>query len=76
MSSALINKQCLKGLHPLKVIYTDSDGFADIVIRWCPECGAIVIDNDVDNRIYPGKVMPMKLSRLYQEIRRTDLNES
>lgn len=68
----ILNEKCLQGLHPLKVIYTDSDGFADITIRWCPECGAVVIDNDVDGRTYPGKVMPMKLPRLYTEVRKNE----
>ena len=70
-----LSEKCLQGLHPLKTIYTDSDGFVDIVIRWCPECGAIVIDNDVDGRVYPGKVMPMKLSNLYLNARRVEINE-
>ncbi len=71
-----LNKKCIEGLHPLKEIYRDTDGFVDIVVRWCPECGAIVIDNDVDGRVYPGKIMPMKLSRLYLDTRRSEMNES
>ena len=71
-----LNEKCLQGLHPLKTIYTDSDGFVDVVIRWCPECGAIVIDNDVDGRVYPGKVLPMKLSKLYLDVRGPEMNES
>ena len=69
-----LNEKCLQGLHPLKTIYTDSDGFVDTVVRWCPECGAIVIDNDVDGRVYPGKVMPMKLSNLYLDVRKSETN--
>lgn len=71
-----LNEKCLQGLHPLKTIYTDSDGFVNVVIRWCPECGAVVIDNDVDGRVYSGKVMPMRLSNLYVDVRRTNNNES
>ena len=71
-----LNEKCLQGLHPLKTIYTDSDGFVDVVIRWCPECGAIVIDNDVDGRVYPGKALPMKLSKLYLDVRGLETNES
>ena len=69
-----LNEKCLQGLHPLKTIYTDSDGFVDTVVRWCPECGAIVIDNDVDGRVYPGKVMSMKLSNLYLDARKSETN--
>lgn len=71
-----LSEKCLQGLHPLKTIYTDSDGFVDVVIRWCLECGAVVVDNDVDGRVYPGKVMPMKLSSLYVAMRRTETGES
>lgn len=67
-----LSEKCLQGLHPLKAIYTDSDGFADVVVRWCPLCGAIVIDNDFDGRVYPGKVMPMKLPELYKEVRENE----
>lgn len=71
-----LSEKCLQGLHPLKTIYTDSDGFVDVVIRWCPECGAVVVDNDVDGRVYPGKIMPMKLSNLYVAMRRAETGES
>jgi len=30
------------------------------VIRWCECCGSIVIDMDMDNRVYPGRIKPMK----------------
>lgn len=71
-----LNEKCLQGLHPLKAIYTDSDGFVDRVIRWCPECGAVVIDTDVDGRVYPGNFMNMQLSNLYIEVREEHSNES
>lgn len=29
-------------------------------VRWCSKCGAVVIDLDVDGRVAPGKVMPMR----------------
>ncbi len=67
-----LSEKCLQGLHPLKVIYTDSDGFVDNVVRWCPLCGAIVVDADVDGRVYPGKIMPMKLSEIYTEVRQNE----
>ena len=68
----MLHEKCLRGLHPLKEIYRDTDGFVDIVVRWCPECGAVVIDWDLDNRTYPGIVMEMKLSRLYMETRKNE----
>ena len=35
----------------------------DNVVRWCSDCGAIVIDVEIDNRIYPGKWMKMKFPK-------------
>lgn len=67
-----LNERCLHGLHPLKEIYRTNRGFEDEVVRWCPECGAIVVDCDLDNRIYPGRVMKMRLSKLYRKIRQEE----
>ena len=66
----MVNKyqKCKEGLHPLKeILRTDYDGLADKVVRWCPNCGAIVVDLDCDNRVYPGRVMKMKLPELAKE---------
>ena len=60
------NESCKRGLHPLKTIFRDPGVIADTVVRWCPLCGAIVIDNDCDGRVYPGKTMQMKLPVLTQ----------
>lgn len=30
------------------------------VVRWCPICGAIVVDTDYDGRTNPGQVMKMR----------------
>ena len=46
---------CKEGLHPFKVITSNSCGFdTEEVVRWCPKCGAIVVDMDYDNRTKPG----------------------
>lgn len=68
----LLNERCLRGLHPLIEIYRSYGGFGDEVVRWCPDCGAIVVDHDVDGRVYPGKHMKMKLSELYIETRKLE----
>lgn len=60
-------EKCKKGLHPLKEIMTISDGFIDQVVRWCPDCGAIVVDEDCDNRVYPGACMKMRFPKLARE---------
>lgn len=30
------------------------------VVRWCTECGAVVVDVDYDGRTSPGGVVPMR----------------
>lgn len=68
----LLNERCLRGLHPLIEIACIPTGFEDRVIRWCPECGAIVIDCDLDGRTYPGRDMKMKLTKLYLDTRKNE----
>ena len=29
------------------------------VVKWCPVCGAIVVDNESDGRVYPGRIKKM-----------------
>lgn len=60
-------KKCKEGLHPLKEISRNSDGFVDRVTRWCPNCGAIVIDMEYDGRVYPGHYKKMLLPKLARE---------
>ena len=47
-------KECRKGLHPFKIIACFGYGDETQVVRWCPECGAIVVDMDFDGRTNPG----------------------
>ena len=54
-------EKCKEGLHPLKEISRTSDGFTDKVIRWCPNCGAIVVDMECDGRVYAGRYQKMLL---------------
>ncbi len=53
-------KSCFKGSHKLIKIHEAGCDLETMVIRWCSICGSIVIDTDVDGRIYPGNVMKMK----------------
>ena len=47
--------RCKNGLHPFKVITRTASAFdVEEVVRWCPECGAIVVDRDCDGRTSPG----------------------
>jgi hypothetical protein len=57
-------EKCKEGLHPLIEIYRRSNGFEDEVVRWCPVCGAIVVDVDLDSRTYAGRYMKMMFPEL------------
>lgn len=52
--------------HDLVIISEISDGTPGVteVVRWCKNCGAIVIDADVDGRTYPGDIMKMAFPRI------------
>ena len=69
ISVALQN--CRAGNHNLELIYTGkaNDQEAE-VIRWCVNCGSVVVDLDCDHRISPGHVMKMRSPRIVTEGRR------
>lgn len=47
--------KCKEGLHPfVKISSTTVGEDEEEVVRWCPECGAIVVDHDIDGRTIPG----------------------
>jgi hypothetical protein len=37
------------------------------VVRWCEDCGAVVVDAVIDGRTYPGDIKPMRFPQLAQE---------
>jgi len=48
----------------LKVIYSEDLSYGkEAVVRWCPTCGAVVVDSDCDNRIMPGNIMEMRFPK-------------
>jgi hypothetical protein len=53
--------------HPLIVIYARGTEMDETVVRWCPTCGAVVIDTDFDGRTNPGAIMKMKFPKLVTE---------
>lgn len=57
--------QCKAGKHELEVIY---EGHADAlhveVVRWCINCGSVVVDIDFDNRTNPGQIMKMRIPKI------------
>jgi len=54
------------GKHYLKIVYSKHNwDESDDVVRWCINCGAIVVDVDMDNRtISPGEIMKMILPEI------------
>ncbi len=47
--------KCREGLHPFRVISRTTIGIGEEkVVRWCPECGTVVVDCDIDGRSNPG----------------------
>lgn len=52
---------CDRRNHPLIEIYRAGfDGDIQHVVRWCPECGSVVVDSELDGRVQPGAFMLMK----------------
>ena len=59
---AILN--CIKsGDHDLEIIMRRGS----LVVRWCKDCGAVVIDEEYDRRIYPGEIMPMKYPKITED---------
>lgn len=58
---------CRQKKHPLIRIYSYGSSSEADTVRWCPGCGAIVVDVDFDNRTNPGAVMKMRLPKVSKE---------
>ena len=54
---------CKSGNHSLVPILSSGSWSHDEVARWCKECGAVVVDVDVDGRTNPGGVMKMRFPK-------------
>ena len=44
----------------VEIYRVGSDHDVEDVVKWCTNCGAVVIDGEYDNRTAPGKVMKMR----------------
>lgn len=42
----------------------------DEVVKWCPVCGAVVVDLEVDGRAYPGRIGKMRFAKLLGLLKR------
>lgn len=55
---------CDKKNHPLiEVFRTGCEDGIQSVVRWCPDCGAVVVDEELDGRVYAGSVMKMRFPK-------------
>lgn len=55
---------CLRGQHNLIPVYSHGTEDEEVVVRWCPDCGAVVVDKDIDGRTMPGKVRALQAPKL------------
>lgn len=66
----VFQERCRKGLHPfMKILEQEAvPSFSeDTVVRWCPVCGTISVDIDVDGRIKPGAVQRARRPKILEE---------
>lgn len=63
-------EKCKEGMHPLiDILSLEKSQSLDVskTIRWCSDCGAIVIDAECDGRLYPGRYMKMRMPKASKE---------
>ena len=55
---------CLKGQHNLIPVYSHGTADEEVVVRWCPDCGAVVVDKDIDGKTFAGKIRRLQAPKL------------
>lgn len=45
--------------HRLLDIFANENAISSAVVRWCADCGAVVVDEDYDGRTNPGQYVEM-----------------
>lgn len=72
-------QMCSKGQHSLIVVYKEtpysSMGRGEIGVRWCSNCGAVVVDLESDGRVSPGYVRKMQWPSITNEFCENRKNE-
>lgn len=65
----LIDKLCKGGDHDLIAVFdSQSWDYSQFVVRWCQNCGCVVVDIDMDGRTMPGGEMKMQAPKILREI--------
>ncbi len=54
------NQDKKSGLHNLIVISWNGPDCEQEIVRWCRDCGAVVVDLDADGRTNPGAILKMR----------------
>lgn len=69
-----LKKSCYEGNHNLKLIFSVSNCYGEEkIVKWCPDCGAIRVDIEYDNRIRSGKMeFPKLLYDWYEELNKAN----
>ncbi len=49
-------------------IYRDGPPMEETVVRWCKECGAIIVDLDCGGRVYPGRITSMTWPNIIKKV--------
>ena len=63
-----MKNECKKGNHKFAEIYSKETGPSTReVVRWCVECGSVVVDADCDGRTNPGHIMNLKSPKIAKE---------
>lgn len=51
--------------HNLEIIFVHRQNeLGEAVVRWCSDCGCIVVDEDFDGRTSPGGYVKMRFPRM------------
>jgi len=48
----------------LEEIHRHHGAASDLVVRWCPGCGAVTVDEDFNGKVFPGAYKEMRFPKL------------
>ena len=60
---------CKAGNHAFKEVFRSYGAYSDESVKWCIVCGAIVVDEEVDGRVHPGKSRKMELPKVLDNVK-------
>lgn len=69
MEKIKLPDSCLSGNHDLIEVYCDDGIYYACVVRWCRDCGGVVVDRDCDGRTNAGAEMPIKFPNMAKKLK-------